>query len=135
MACFAIALIASGSNSSSTLSISKSFLYCFTSAFLGSVSILTRASSESSLSVTIAGSLPINSGISPNFSKSSGCICLRISSSSWFCETISALKPIVFSPILLCIILSSPSNAPPHMKRTLVVSNCMNSCCGCLRPP
>ena len=30
---------------------------------------------------------------------------------------------------------SSPTKAPPQMKRMLVVSTCRNSCCGCLRPP
>ncbi len=30
---------------------------------------------------------------------------------------------------------SKPMNAPPQIKRILVVSSCVNSCCGCLRPP
>ena len=33
------------------------------------------------------------------------------------------------------IIFSSPSNAPPHMKRILVVSIGISSCCGCFLPP
>ena len=51
-------------------SIKNSFSYCFMSAFFGCVIILINMSSSSSLKVVITGSLPINSGIMPNFSKS-----------------------------------------------------------------
>ena len=48
---------------------------------------------------------------------------------------ISAPKPMAVLPTRFSMILSSPTNAPPQMKSTLVVSTWMNSCCGCLRPP
>ena len=63
-----IASNASFSNSSSTLSSLNSFLYCFTIAFFGFVTISISVSLSSSLNVATIGSLPTNSGISPNFS-------------------------------------------------------------------
>ena len=50
-------------------------------------------------------------------------------------ERMSAPKPTVFFPIRRSMILSSPANAPPQMKRMFVVSIERNSWCGCLRPP
>ena len=38
-------------------------------------------------------------------------------------------------PMRLSMIFSMPANAPPQMKRMLVVSIWMNSWWGCLRPP
>ena len=73
-----IAFSASGSNSSSTPSSSRSFLYCLTRAFLGSVTILINASLSNSCRVAIIGSLPTNSGIKPNFNKSCGKSCSNI---------------------------------------------------------
>ena len=51
------------------------------------------------------------------------------------CDLTSALKPSVFLPARRSMIFSSPTNAPPQMKRMLVVSIWKNSWCGCLRPP
>ena len=68
----ATASIASAVNSSSTPSSSKSFWYCLTSALRGSVRIWTSASRLSLSTVAITGSRPTNSGIRPNFSRSSG---------------------------------------------------------------
>src|SRR6056297_1199042 len=67
-----ISSIASSSNSSSTPSSSKSFLYCFTKAFLGSRSILFSASSFNSCNPAYTGTRPMNSGINPYLSKSIG---------------------------------------------------------------
>ena len=50
----------------------KSFLYCFISEFLGSVRILTRASSSRPESAVITGNLPTSSGMRPYFTKSCG---------------------------------------------------------------
>jgi len=47
-------------------------MYCLVKAFLGSVSILTKASSLRDSSVATTGSRPINSGIKPNLIRSSG---------------------------------------------------------------
>ncbi len=78
----------------------------------------------------------MNSGIRPKLSRSSG-ITLASSSeaSTEFFERTSAPKPTAFWPIRLPMILSSPANAPPQMKRMFVVSIERNSWCGCLRPP
>src|SRR5690554_7897805 len=67
IASLAITLRASSSNSSITLSISNSFWYCFTKAFLGSLRIFTKASSFREFRVAITGNLPTNSGIRPYF--------------------------------------------------------------------
>ena len=47
----------------------------------------------------------------------------------------SIFPQLVLVPILCWIIVSSPLNAPPQMKRMLVVSIWMYCCSGCLRPP
>ena len=52
-----------------------------------------------------------------------------------FFVTIFAPKPIAFSVSRRAMMSSSPTNAPPQMKRMFVVSIWMNSWCGCLRPP
>src|SRR5687768_4495870 len=54
-------------------SISNSFWYCFIRALRGLVRISTRASSDSSCSGAITGRRPMNSGIMPYLSRSSGC--------------------------------------------------------------
>src|SRR5215475_5850473 len=46
-----------------------------------------------------------------------------------------APKPIVFLPTRASAIFSRPSNAPPQMNSTFVVSIWMKSWWGCLRPP
>ena len=78
----------------------------------------------------------MNSGISPNFMRSSGSTWRSTSASSRSaCWRTSARKPMPLRPIRLSMILSSPAKAPPQMKRMLVVSIWMNSWWGCLRPP
>ena len=132
----AIARTASSSNVSSTPSRPSSFWYCLHNAFFGSVRIRTSASSSSASSVTVIGRRPTNSGIRPNFVKSSG--------RSFFSASVlpsgvllvsSAPKPRFFLPVRLSIIGTMPSNAPPQMKRMFVVSIWIISCCGCFRPP
>ena len=51
------------------------FLYCFTKAFFGFVTISISAYLSNSLKVATIGSLPTNSGIRPNFNKSCGNSC------------------------------------------------------------
>jgi len=123
-----IAFNASCSNSNSTPSNSNNFLYCFVNAFFGFVTIFTKASLSNSLNVAIIGSLPTNSGINPNFNKSCGnnsSNILYLSSS--FLLSICAPNPIAFLPTLSFIILSNPSNAPPHINNMFDVSICKNS--------
>ena len=119
-----------------TSSISNKVWYCLTKAFFGLVKIVTKASTSRSVRVAITGNLPTNSGINPNFNKSSGSTSWKRSpifrsSGSWT----SAPKPIADPRPLLEITLSRPANAPPQIKRMFVVSTCKNSCCGCFRPP
>ncbi len=123
-------------NFSLTPSMSKRRWNCRTRLFFGFVRMSISASSVSSSSVATMGNRPMNSGMSPNFSRSSGWDCANSSP-----RRISALpfdsapKPITFLPSLRWTIWSRPTNAPPAMKRMLLVSTCRNSCCGCLRPP
>ena len=132
----AIARKASSRNSRRTSSMSNKALYCFVSAFFGSVRIRTSASSSRSSSVAITGRRPTNSGMRPNLIRSSGSRfeskSLKLLSSG---PRTSAPKPMPAPLLRLAIVLSSPANAPPQMKRIFVVSTCKNSCCGCLRPP
>ena len=67
---FAISFNASSFISNLTPSIFISDTNCLTIAFLGSVIIRINISSSNSLRVVITGSLPMNSGIIPNFNKS-----------------------------------------------------------------
>ena len=62
-----------------TSSISNSRWYCLTSAFFGLVRMSTSAASSRSSSVATTGRRPTNSGIRPNFSRSSGSTSRRIS--------------------------------------------------------
>ena len=80
MAWSAIASNAGGSNSSSTPSSSNSRWYCRTRALRGSVRIRTRAARSRLRTLVITGSRPMNSGISPNLSMSSGITWLKMSS-------------------------------------------------------
>ena len=95
----------------------------------------TSASSSRSSSVATTGRRPTNSGIRPNFSRSSGSTSFRISpvlrSSG---PRTSAPKPIEVPLPRWAMIFSSPEKAPPQMNRMLVVSTCRNSCCGMLAP-
>ena len=132
----ATAIRASRSNSSFTPSSSRSFWYCFTIALFGSVKMRINASLSSRSSVTVTGSLPISSGISPNFTRSCGSTSCKSTSISYSCfSAISALKPIDFLSRRVSIILSIPSNAPPHIKRIFVVSIWISSWWGCFLPP
>ncbi|MNL24028.1 hypothetical protein D3C87_1454460 [compost metagenome] len=107
-----------------------------TSAFFGSDRIWISASSSRSSSVARTGRRPMNSGMRPNLTRSSGSSSRRTSPTRRSSgERTVAPKPIeVFSPRAE-MILSRPAKAPPQMNRMLVVSTCRNSCCGCLRPP
>ena len=124
IASFAISRSASSSKINSTPSNSNSFLYCLQMEFFGSDKICTNASSSRRSNVTLTGTRPINSGIRPYFTKSSGNTCFKISPTFLSEErsAISALKPMDFLPIRLSIIFSIPSNAPPQIKRIFVVS-------------
>ena len=119
----AIASKASSVNLSSTPSISNNFWYCFTNALLGSVRIFTRASLSNGFRDTLTGTRPMNSGINPNFTKSSGRTCFNKTPTSFLrCSIISAWKPIDFFPIRFSIIFSRPSKAPPQINKIFVVS-------------
>ena len=83
----------------------------------------------------MTGSRPTNSGMRPNLSRSSGISCSRMRSRLTLSICASEPKPIVLRPTRSSMIFSSPSNAPPQMNSTLVVSIWMKSWWGCLRPP
>ena len=88
-------------------------------------------------SVATTGSRPTNSGIRPNLIRSSG-MHLRQQLAGrllFLALAILAPKPIDFWYMRRSMTSSRPTNAPPQMKRMLVVSIWMNSWCGCLRPP
>ena len=125
----AIALSASFEKFNLTPSISKSLAYCLVNEFLGSSKILTKESSSKSSKVEMIGSLPINSGIKPNFNKSSGSILFN-NSPTFFSAFVFSLEPNpIEDPLSLDeIILSIPAKAPPQIKSILVVSTCKNSC-------
>ncbi len=94
-----------------------------------------RSSTVRGESVTMTGSRPMNSGISPNLSRSSGISFSMIFARSALEMAPSAPNPIERFPTRSSTIFSRPSNAPPQMNRTFVVSIWMKSWCGCLRPP
>ena len=96
---------------------------------------MISASRSSGDTVVITGSRPMNSGIRPNFSRSSGMTSAYPPSSFGFSGSREVLKPSVFLPTRCSTMWSRPANAPPTMNSTLVVSIWMNSWCGCLRPP
>ena len=80
---------------------------------------------------------PTNSGIRPNFSKSSGSRSLQ-NLAGLALVGAASLRRQIRSRCLggaWAMIFSSPAKAPPQTNRMLVVSTCRNSCCGCLRPP
>ena len=86
-------------NSTSAPSMSKNRRYCLTSAFRGSVMILTRASTSSGMSGQITGSRPMNSGIMPNSSRSSEVTLPSSSPRSVCCSACDWLpKPMVLRP-------------------------------------
>jgi hypothetical protein len=123
-------------NSSSTPSISKSFWYCFTRAFFGSVRIITSDGLSRFVTEATIGRRPMNSGIRPNLIRSSGMESEKKSDASTSAlERTSAPKPRPRLPTRSWMIFSSPAKAPATMNSTFVVSIWMNSWCGCLRPP
>src|SRR5213075_2867975 len=100
------------------------------------VRIWMSAALSSSCSVPTTGRRPTNSGMSPYLIRSCGSSCSSVAPMSRpRSDFTSALKPSVFLPTRRSIALSSPTNAPPQMKRMLLVSTWKNSWCGCLRPP
>src|SRR5207245_4744190 len=114
----------------------KYFWYCLVIAFFGSLRMRISAVSSRSWSVAMTGSRPTNSGMSPYFRRSSGWIITRRSPTRRSSRRlISAPKPMPERPTRASMILSSPTKAPPHRKRTFDVSTWMNSWCGCFRPP
>ena len=79
MASSAIACRASSVNCRSTPSYSKNLRYCLISAFFGSVRIWTSASWSRARRVATTGRRPMNSGIRPYLSRSSGMTCWSMS--------------------------------------------------------
>ncbi len=104
-------------------------------AFFGSTRTRIRSSTVSGDSVTMTGSRPMNSGMSPNLSRSSGISFSMIFARSAAEIVPEAPNPIARLPTRSSTIFSSPSNAPPQMNSTLVVSIWMKSWWGCFRPP
>ena len=123
IASFAISSIASSVNCKSRSSIAKDAWNCFVIAFFGSVRMFTRSSFVSSLRATFIGIRPISSGMIPNLTRSSDVQSERSSlcSSGESCPTLEP-NPIECSAVLCSMILSSPTKAPPRMKRMFVVS-------------
>ena len=99
--------------------------------------MLTKASSSNSANVAITGRRPISSGIRPNLIKSSGSTVSNRAEISAFSSLLctAAPKPIPPFSVRCRMTFSKPANAPPQIKRMLVVSTLMNSWFGCLRPP
>ena len=135
-ASLAIATRAPSVNLSLTSSNSNNRSYCLVRAFFGSLRIRTRSSSSSSSKVAMTGSRPTSSGISPKRSRSSGCTRARISPIFFvLLPTTLAPNPIDLVPDRFLITESSPTKAPPQIKRMSVVSILIYSCWGCFLPP
>ena len=136
IAMLAISSMASSLKVRSTSSIAKLAWNCFVIAFFGSVSMRLRSSRLSSLSAQVIGRRPISSGMMPNFTRSSLVTWFKSSmrSSSVRCVP-SAPNPMEEEAIRSSIILSRPTNAPPHIKRMFVVSMSIISWLGCFLPP
>ena len=134
IACLAMAIRAFSLNSSSTPSIWKRRWYCLTKAFLGSVRIRTKSSWVNFSNMAITGKRPINSGIKPNFKRSSDVTCC-MSDLDWSNLPLLLPKPMTLLPKRSLTMVSIPSKAPPTIKRICEVSSWMNSWLGCLRPP
>ena len=135
-ASLAIAESALSVNLRLTPSISIIFLNCLTKAFFGSDKILISASAFNKSRVATTGRRPRNSGIRPNFIRSSGRTSFKISPiflSSGL--TILAPNPMTLEPNRRWIICSSPVKVPPQIKRMLEVSTLTKSCWGCFLPP
>ena len=94
-----------------------------TKAFFGFVKISISASLLRSSNVAITGNLPTNSGINPNFNRSSVSSFFKIDPIFLVDLSLtSASNPILDLSPLFEIILSIPAKAPPQIKRILVVS-------------
>ena len=118
----AISFNASSVNLKSTSSIASNFLYCLIIAFFGSVSIFTSISSVKPSNVNIIGRRPMNSGIIPNFLKSSFITLDNILASLSYLSFKSDIKPIVACLLRRSLIISSnPGNAPPHINNIFFV--------------
>ena len=80
----------------------------------------------------------MNSGIMPNFEQILGLHLVQAARQTVFSSLRRDVGAEAHAPSgrsAGSMMSSRPSNAPPQMKRMLVVSTCRNSCCGCLRPP
>mmetsp|Transcript_9916 Transcript_9916/g.34569 ORF Transcript_9916/g.34569 Transcript_9916/m.34569 type:complete len:308 (+) Transcript_9916:1594-2517(+) len=121
---------------SSVLSMRNCCLNCLVMAFLGSVSTATRSSSVSSLRVASTGNRPTNSGIRPCLMRSV-LSTLSSASLSGLASLAHTFSPKPMEPTLAreATVLSSPTKAPPHMKRMSLVSIWMCSPLGFFRPP
>ena len=118
----AIASIASSSNSSLTSSSSRSFSYCLSMAFLGSLRILTSISLSRASSVNTTGRRPRNSGIMPYFLKSSIVTWETRFSTLSYLSFKSAINPIEACLLRRSFMISSRSGkAPPQIKRIFLV--------------
>ena len=114
--------------------MANSFSYCLISAFLGSVRMRRKASLSKGSSEVIMGKRPMISGISPNFFRSAGEMCLSTSSLATS-ERSPFLKPTARLCMRREMIFSMPSKAPPQMNRILRVSIFTYFCSGCFLPP
>ena len=121
----AIAFKASAVNSSFTFSNLNIASNCLMIAFFGSLKTLINSSRFSSDNAVITGKRPTNSGIIPNFTKSSGSTFLYLSESVNLSSLpyTSAPKPMpAFFDTLFSTILSRPSKAPPQINKICEVS-------------
>ena len=122
-AIFAIAWSAPSSNSSFTSSSASNFWYCFKIAFFGSFKIWTSISSDRPSSVKIIGRRPKNSGIIPNFFKSSTVTLFKSLLSLSYLSFKSAMNPIEACLFKRSLIMDSRSgNAPPQINKIFLVS-------------
>ena len=121
----AIATSAFFLNESFTPSIAKNCWNCLTTEFLGLVRISIKASSSSSSSEVWTAKRPTNSGMSPNFIRSSGSKNLYSSVKVFLSPSSFTLAenpiPVAFST-RLSITFPRPSNAPPQINKILEVS-------------
>ena len=120
-----------------TPSIPKSLAYCLVRQFFVSVRTAMSSSAVSGLRWVRTGRRPMNSGIMPNFRRSSGSVWRRrVGPSSIIgAEPGPAPKPKARPPSRLRTISSRPTKPPPQMKRMFWVLMAICSCWGCLRPP
>ena len=136
IACSTMYTRASCSNVNETPSISKSFSYCFTNAFLGSVKIDNKAVVSNGFKYVTTGRRPNNSGIRPNDFKSWAVTYFMIwsfSNDSW--KVSSPEKPIGREFKRFAMWRSMPSKAPPQMNKMFSVLTAIIFWSGCLRPP